>query len=111
MSIEIMYDLEVEPNSIAESWEDDLNKIFLENGFNILDKFSYDYPIKGKTVVFIISESHIVIHTWPEINFFNVNFFMCHFNNSINLQKLEQDMFSILPPLKFSKNTIQRGPP
>ena len=46
-------------------------------GATIVDGLSHNFPGAGLTCVFILSESHAVLHTWPETGTVNVDLFSC----------------------------------
>lgn len=57
----IKYDIKSEEEII-----NNLEKIVLESGFNIVKKVDYHFPIQGYTALWLLSESHFAIHTFPE---------------------------------------------
>lgn len=46
-------------------------------GATIVDGVSHAFPEAGLTCVFILSESHAVLHTWPETGTINIDIFSC----------------------------------
>jgi S-adenosylmethionine decarboxylase len=54
-------------------------------GATIVDEVSHAFPGAGLTCVFILSESHAVLHTWPETGTVNIEIFSC----STRLKSLE----------------------
>ena len=46
-------------------------------GATIVEAVSHEFPGVGLTCVFILSESHAVLHTWPETGTVNVDLFSC----------------------------------
>jgi S-adenosylmethionine decarboxylase proenzyme len=54
-------------------------------GATIVHGFSHAFPGAGLTCVFILSESHAVLHTWPETGTINIDIFSC----STRLKSLE----------------------
>ena len=46
-------------------------------GATIVGTLSHAFPNGGLTCVFILSESHAVLHTWPETGTVNVDIFSC----------------------------------
>jgi S-adenosylmethionine decarboxylase len=46
--------------------ESSLDELLLESGFNILDKMIHYFPVKGFTAIWLLAESHLAIHTFPE---------------------------------------------
>lgn len=45
---------------------DDFEKMLLESGFKILDISEHHFQPFGYTALFLLSESHFAIHTFPE---------------------------------------------
>lgn len=54
-------------------------------GATIVEGISHTFPETGLTCVFILSESHAVLHTWPETATVNIDIFSC----STRLKSLE----------------------
>lgn len=46
-------------------------------GATIVAGVSHHFPGAGLTCVFILAESHAVLHTWPETGTVNVDLFSC----------------------------------
>jgi S-adenosylmethionine decarboxylase proenzyme len=46
-------------------------------GATIVQGLCHDFPGAGLTCVFILSESHAVLHTWPETGTVNIDIFSC----------------------------------
>lgn len=46
-------------------------------GAHVVEAVSHSFPGAGLTSVFILSESHAVLHTWPETGTVNVDIFSC----------------------------------
>ena len=54
-------------------------------GATIVHGHSHAFPGRGLTCVFILSESHAVLHTWPETGMVNIDICSC----STRLKSLE----------------------
>ena len=54
-------------------------------GATVVQEISHSFPGIGLTCVLILSESHAVLHTWPETGTVNVDIFSC----STRLKSLE----------------------
>lgn len=46
-------------------------------GATVVDELSHAFPGTGLTCVLILSESHAVLHTWPETGTVNIDIFSC----------------------------------
>ena len=54
-------------------------------GATVVRELSHSFPGTGLTCVLILSESHAVLHTWPETGTVNIDIFSC----STRLKSLE----------------------
>ncbi len=46
-------------------------------GATVVEEISHSFPETGLTCVLILSESHAVLHTWPETGTLNIDIFSC----------------------------------
>jgi S-adenosylmethionine decarboxylase proenzyme len=46
-------------------------------GGTVVNEISHSFPESGLTCVLILSESHAVLHTWPETGTVNIDIFSC----------------------------------
>ena len=46
-------------------------------GLNIVERRVHDFKPMGKTVFYVLEESHISIHTWPESGYIHVDLVTC----------------------------------
>ncbi len=46
-------------------------------GLTVLGKNSYAFTPIGNTLVYILSQSHLSVHTWPEYNLMHVDLVSC----------------------------------
>ena len=46
-------------------------------GATVVQEVSHAFPETGLTCVLILSESHAVLHTWPETGTVNIDIFSC----------------------------------
>jgi S-adenosylmethionine decarboxylase len=60
-------------DEIAATFGDALRRA----GATIVQAIAHDFPGTGLTCVFILSESHAVLHTWPETGTINIDIFSC----------------------------------
>jgi S-adenosylmethionine decarboxylase len=54
-------------------------------GATVVQELSHSFPGTGLTCVLILSESHAILHTWPETGTVNIDIFSC----STRLKSLE----------------------
>ncbi|MDB5823399.1 MAG: adenosylmethionine decarboxylase [Herminiimonas sp.] len=76
-------------------------------GATILHSHFHSFgPGQGVTGVVLLAESHISIHTWPELGFAAVDIFMCGEANPLRALDLIQ---SALAAQRCVLQTIERG--
>ena len=63
-------------NSMSEL-KDLLSEICKNNDFNILNQVEYKFVPIGCSVLFLLSESHLSIHTFPEKNHMSFDIYTC----------------------------------
>lgn len=57
----IVYDITKEDEII-----ENLEKLLVESGFKIVKKIEHHFEIQGYTALWLLSESHFAVHTFPE---------------------------------------------
>jgi S-adenosylmethionine decarboxylase proenzyme len=90
-------------NSI-DSLKDLMIEICKKNEFQILDVIDYKFEPIGCTILFLLSESHMSIHTFPEKNHISFDLYTCRqykdneqYNNIVRM---------LLSRLQASHNSI-----
>lgn len=69
-------------------------KILKETNVTILGKLLHEFTPQGLTIIYLLSESHFSIHTWPESNCLRVDFFSCNKNTDFDIfLQLLRDFF------------------
>ena len=77
------------------------------SGMTILGSQSHLLPGGGLTAVFLLSESHMSIHTWPEHSFAALDIYTC--GNSMAADRLVTSMHALLRPGAAKVSYIERG--
>jgi len=53
-------------------------KLFIKKcNLNVVEELNHNFSPEGFTIVFILSESHIIFHSWPENNYLNIDLMSC----------------------------------
>lgn len=68
------------------------------------------FPEGGYTFVILLAESHVSIHTWPELGYITLDVFVCNVSrdNSTASRKLFDSIVQLFNPTKVSKREIIR---
>ena len=70
-----------------------LDTICNQNDFSILEKVEYKFHPEGLTLLYLLSESHISIHTFPERNYIALDLYTCR---TYNDNKTYLDIYNTL---------------
>ncbi len=73
-----------------------MDQAVYESGATILDKTPYVFPPNGLTVVYLLSESHASIHTYPEHGACFVDLFTC--GDVCSSEKFDEVLRNYLQP-------------
>ena len=60
----------------------------------VVKKTSYNFNPKGTTLAFILSQSHLLIHTWPESRIIHIDLVICSYRNQKEFESLLKSIFS-----------------
>lgn len=87
--------------------EDAMEKGAVDAGMKVLGRVFHKFSPQGVTGVVIIAESHIAIHTWPELGYAAVDVFTC--SNSTDPMKAFQRIEDLLKPKSMTVMELKRG--
>jgi S-adenosylmethionine/arginine decarboxylase-like enzyme len=90
-----------------ESADIDHIKKVIENNLTVVNKVEHKFTPQGETVVFILSESHFTIHTYPENRFISMDIYVC--NLETNLDKIVEEISAKIPFAEVDKKILERG--
>jgi S-adenosylmethionine decarboxylase len=71
------FEIPVELLNNADALESILRRAALAAGCTILGCLKHTFEPQGVSVVLMVSESHLSVHTWPEKNYAAFDFFTC----------------------------------
>jgi len=91
--------------------EKHISEVIRGFGLHELESFYYKFP-KGGGFTGIISlvESHIAIHTWPELKYLTLDVYLCNYskNNTAICKKVFEEIANFFKPIKIVKKSITR---
>lgn len=104
-STQILYDFQYEGEllDVEKIMDGAIAKI---NELTIVDKFHHNFNPYGLSLIYILAESHISIHTWEEYNFISVDMYTCGETDPQNTLTEFLKSFKIK---KEKKQIISRG--
>ncbi|MBS1595819.1 MAG: adenosylmethionine decarboxylase [Bacteroidetes bacterium] len=91
-----------------EHW---LNDVVKKSGFEVLGVILHYFNIPTSfTALICIAESHISIHTWPEIGYVSIDVFVCNFKRSYDneAKNIYSELSNFFSPQKIVEQTIIR---
>ena len=65
----------------------------------------------GVTGTVVLAESHLAIHTWPEIGAVTLDIYVCNYScdNSLRAEALFTEVTEKFSPKRIERNAVQRG--
>ena len=67
----------------------------------------------GVTGLVLLAESHLAVHTWPELNAVTLDVYVCNFreDNTRKAEALTDSLVALFAPERSCRNSLQRGVP
>jgi spermidine synthase len=67
----------------------------------------------GVTGLVLLAESHLAVHTWPELNAVTLDVYVCNFreDNTSKATALADSLVDLFQPGRSNRNSLQRGSP
>ncbi len=101
----------VDLDNVEETDNDTLVRICdesLEKGeVTILNKMIHAFEPQGLTLLYLLSESHFSMHTWPEYKKIRIDFFSCDTNQS-RCDRVIENLKNEFPNTIFKSKILKR---
>ncbi len=81
----------------------------IRSATTVLKEYAYQYPGMGQTIVWILSESHFVFHSYPENNYFLIDLYVC--DGTTDLEGIASKILNSLQVKDKKKEIHWRGVP
>jgi S-adenosylmethionine decarboxylase proenzyme len=80
-------------------------------GLTIVGDRFHQFEPQGVTGAVILAESHLAIHTWPEMGSVTMDVYVCNFttDNTAKAERVFRELESIFRPSRTSFQAIHRG--
>lgn len=82
-------------------------KAVIEKNLTVIERVEHKFTPQGETIVFILSESHFTLHTYPENRYLSLDIYVC--NLDVDLKKIIEEISSVIPFQKVDQKTLVRG--
>lgn len=89
-----------------DKFKEFLNELVLST-FQVVGKAEYFFEPQGFTRVYLLKESHIAVHTYPEHAYISADIYIC--NPSIDLDAIAGRIISAFPILTWRQRVLKRG--
>lgn len=66
----------------------------------------FNGPVGAFTSFYLLSESHLAIHTWPENRYISLDIFTC---GECNTLKIVEEIIDLLKPESYKIKQLKRG--
>lgn len=79
----------------------------------IFHQFGSDAQPAGATGAVILAESHLAVHTWPELNAVTLDLYVCNFSqdNSVAARAAFNRLIAAFAPQHVQRRALERGSP
>lgn len=83
---------------------DKLHSIALQLKLTVVETFSHQFAPHGLSVILVIAESHMAVHTWPEYGYMHIDVFTC--SDKTNIKSLKAVLKKEIPSIRISVGKI-----
>ncbi|MCL4800976.1 MAG: adenosylmethionine decarboxylase [Burkholderiales bacterium] len=80
-------------------------------GLTAVGEVFHQFPGGGVTGCVVLAESHLAIHTWPELAAVTLDLYVCNFSgdNSARAQRVLDDVVRVFAPQAIERRDVPRG--
>jgi S-adenosylmethionine decarboxylase len=94
-------------DSCIEKWNSFVKECFTEANISLLNTSWHNFDNNGAfTVLYLLAESHLSIHTWPEFNYIALDVFTC--GNS-DTKLIVDKIITYFEPKYIQSHNLERG--
>lgn len=86
-------------------------RICTDSGLEIVADAFHQFPGAGATGAVVLAESHLAIHTWPELNSVTLDLYVCNFSqdNRVAAEAAYQALSEEFKPRQVIRRDVSRG--
>ena len=84
-----------------------------EAGLVVVNEAFHQFPAAGATGALVLAESHLAIHTWPELDAVTLDLYVCNYSqdNRAAAEAAYDALRSGLKPRQIRRRDVARGNP
>ena len=79
--------------------------VLYDHGCHLINYQKHKFQPQGFTAIFMLAESHLSIHTWPEKGVAACDIFTC---GIVNTEAIAQELVRWFSPLEYSLRKVSR---
>jgi spermidine synthase len=81
-----------------------------QSGLTALGDLFHSFEGGGVTGAVVLAESHLAIHTWPELNSVSLDVYVCNYtqDNSDRARRVVDDLIGLFDPEEFVRHEVPR---
>ena len=93
-------------DSLRQFCRDSVN----QSGLTILGELFHSFEGGGVTGAVVLAESHLAIHTWPELNSVTLDVYVCNYtqDNSTRARRVVDDLVALFDPEDLVRHDVPR---
>lgn len=101
-----LWDCNPEKLNFVEEVKNIMKKAVSESNLTVLKDYFFQFKPSGVTGIYVLSQSHFSIHTWPEKKFASIDIFTC--GPPENALKAFESLCRELKPKRIEKKFLER---
>ncbi|MBI2316871.1 MAG: polyamine aminopropyltransferase [Betaproteobacteria bacterium] len=81
------------------------------SGLTVVGELFHQFEGGGVTGAVILAESHLAVHTWPEIASVTLDVYVCNFtqDNNARARRIVDDLMALFCPGEYARHEVPRG--
>jgi S-adenosylmethionine decarboxylase proenzyme len=83
----------------------------VEAGLVVVTEAFHQFPTAGATGALVLAESHLAIHTWPELDSVTLDLYVCNYSqdNRVAAEQAYNALRCELKPRRIMRHDVSRG--
>lgn len=113
LGLHVLLTLKTEHNSkltTCDSFITFVNLLLQEHDLELIGQTSHVFENNSFTIAFCLKESHICIHTWPEINQLTTDVYLCNYScdNTQKVRDISNQITNYFEATIVKRNEMER---
>ncbi len=101
----------VEPDALVRCCREAVDAAGLTGVAELMHRFGPADGHGGITGVILLAESHLAVHTWPELGGVTLDVYVCNYgaDNSAKAEALMRSLIEAFAPAEVKRQVLRRG--